>query len=119
MFVSRYERREIARLRREQTIYEPPAATFDTSDNWDNCLKFADPAVRGLLHELKHHGYEVPEVGGDIKGEDGRIVCSNIELVWHRSKEAVVLEDDRDKKALEDAGWTVFFPQELLDELGD
>jgi hypothetical protein len=119
MFVSKYERREIARLRREQAVYKPPVAISHASDDWDNCLNFADPAVKGLLHELKHHGYEVPEIGGDIKGSDGRIACSNIELVWHNSKEAVVLEDGRDRQALEEAGWTVFSPQELLDELGD
>ena len=82
-------------------------------------MKYADPAVRGLLHELQHHGYEVPEVGGDVKGPDGRIVCSNIELVWQNTREAVVLEDGDDKRVLERVGWTVFFPQELLDELGE
>jgi 5-methylcytosine-specific restriction endonuclease McrA len=117
MFVTRAERQAIQRLRREQKRYTPPKSSTTSSEKWSQAKSLADPAVFGLLDELMAQGYDVPEVGGDVLDGTSRVICSNVELLWRDLKEAVLLSDGADANALSSAGWTVFFPQQLLDDL--
>lgn len=117
MFVHRHERQKIQALRKAQKLYKGPRPRSTKKTDWHDALEFADPAMHGLLDELSRQGYEVPEVGYDIANKSGRVIYSNAELAWPKHREVVVLQDEPDLEKVRHAGWTVFFPQELLDNI--
>jgi hypothetical protein len=120
LFVKRLDRKTIQGLRRQQRVYKAPKANSFDIDDWQEALLIADPAVQGLLHELRAQAYPVPEIGTDITHpESRRIIYSNAELAWPSLQEVVVLERSEECAKLEELGWKVFTAQGLLDWLND
>jgi len=118
LFVSHSDRRVIQALRQEQKLYEKAPSGSTAKSDWSDAFLNADPAVHGLLFELRAQNHPVPEVGADVVDSGTRrVIYSNAELVWADQKEVVVLAQDDDYKKLEAKGWSVFTAQDLLDYL--
>ena len=106
LHVSHEDSRQIAKLRREQGL-------TDAVRSWDLVAQRADPAVDGLIDELRRRGESIPEVGFPI--ESGGQTVALLELAWPAQRRGVAILPD-EIKAAERAGWTVLDVQRALDQ---
>ena len=106
LHVSHQDNRKIAKLRREQGIAE-------TFRSWDLVAQRADPAMDGLIDELRRSGERVPEVGYPI--ETGGRTIALVELAWPAQRRGVAISAD-DIHAAEGAGWRVLDARQALEQ---
>lgn len=52
LFVSKSDRTLIQTFRKAQRLYKAPEANSTSAADWDEAIKYGDPAVHGLLFEL-------------------------------------------------------------------
>ena len=107
LHISHQDNQQIAKLRREQGL----AAAFRS---WDLVAQRADPAMDGLIHELRREGERIPEVGFPLESGGGLIAL--LELAWPAQRRGVAISAD-DIHAAERAGWRVLDAQQALEEL--
>lgn len=101
--VSHADMQTITRLRREQL---PPQ-----SGDWSEAYELADPAVHGELKLMEKQGFDAPEIGHEIVGETGAVVCE-LEAAWPNAQQAIAIHrPDPMPAALE--SWKVFELGEL------
>ena len=86
MHVALDDIRLINRLRRTQNIITPEDL------NWNDTIKYADPAVHGILSYAKKQGYSPPEVGYEVTDKQGRVIVE-LELAWPDTKYGVFIGD--------------------------
>ncbi|WP_417421272.1 HNH endonuclease [Halomonas sp.] len=99
MYVPRKDRLTVSRLRREQSQVK-------IGSGWDAIVKFADPAVEGLIAQCRAAGVPAPdECGSDLVNDKGEVVA-NLELAWWGSNIGVAI-NEQDIQASRKLGWRV------------
>ncbi len=88
--------RTLNRVRRRQGI-------IPQASSWNDALKYADPALGGLLEHGRSKDFDAPEVAYEIINNEGHVTA--LELAWPKSKYGVYI--DRDKPEAP-AGWEVY-----------
>lgn len=105
LHVSHKHSQQIARLRREQGI--------DTAvRDWNLVSERADPAMHGLIDELRRRGETPPEVGYPVESADRQAL---LELAWPSQTRGVAISP-ADIEAAQRLGWSVREPKQALDE---
>ncbi|MCW7556034.1 hypothetical protein NX722_26080 [Endozoicomonas gorgoniicola] len=74
MHVSRQNIMQINALRREQGL-------LNRLEDWKDVYKFADPALHGVLNLCQQAGEHAPEVGYEIRTEQGEYVTT-LDIAW-------------------------------------
>ena len=108
LYVSHRDSQQIAKLRRKQGL----AAAF-RSWNWDRVAQWADPAMDGLIDELRRRCRSVPKVGYPI--ESGGRTVARLELAWPAQLRGVAISPD-DIEAAKGEGWRVLDAQQALEQ---
>lgn len=88
--------RLINRLRREQNRL---------GDSWDQALKLADPAIFGVLDQLRASNWAAPEIGFELADATGAVAVE-LEAAWPQKRFAIVIEPTDQEKAMT-LGWRV------------
>ena len=104
LHVSHEDSQRIAMLRREQGV------SGDATD-WRQVAKLADPAMDGLIDEMRRSGERAPEVGWPVRS-DGHAVAL-LELAWPSRRYGVALSGEV-IDAARAAGWDVVDVQTAL-----
>ena len=73
MHVERNKIEKINALRREQGLMKQ-------LNSWDTVFKFADPALHGLLNLVQQKGFQEPEVGYELRSEQGEL--TTLDVAW-------------------------------------
>lgn len=110
MHVPRDDRLTVSRLRREQSQVTLGAG-------WEAIVRYADPAVEGLIAQCRASGVPAPdECGADIVDATGEVVA-NLELAWHRPKVGVAITT-QDREAATRLGWRVGEVNNTIEHIG-
>jgi len=104
MTVPHKSRQEIAHLRREQRVL--------IISDWKDVFKLADPGLTGVLHYLKNNKVKLPEVGFDVKDENG-VVIANLELAWPHVKVSISISKENARLA-KTQKWRVYSVESAL-----
>ncbi len=107
LHVSHENSQQIAKLRREQGV---DAA----APSWNLVSKRADPAMYGLIDELRRRGETPPEVGYPIESADHPKAF--LELAWPSQTRGVAISP-ADIDAAQRQGWSVREPKQALYEV--
>ena len=106
MHVPHTDTQQIAKLRREQGLHK-------AVQDWHLVSERADPAMHGLIDELRRRGETLPEVGYPVESADR--APAFLELAWPAHTRGVAISP-ADKEAAQRLGWNVREPKEALDE---
>ena len=95
MCVSRKDVQHINHLRREQGI-------VNIEDTWSQAIRFADPALQGVMNHCRQRGMPPPKVAHPIYSQSQQVIAE-LELAWPARKEGIYLGDKPDID-----GWSLF-----------
>lgn len=104
MHVKHADSQLLNRLRREQGLLE--------DNDWSKVIKYADPAVHGILLHCQKGGYSAPKVGYEAIDQRGEVVAE-FELAWPVKKLAVALHSVESM-----SGWRVLGLNEAIEFFG-
>ena len=107
MHVPHKDTQQIAKLRRNQGLNK-------AVKDWPLISERADPAMHGLIDELRRRGETPPEVGYPV--ESAGSATAFLELAWPARTRGVAISP-ADKDAAQRQGWNVREPKEALDEV--
>ena len=83
LFVSHADMMLVSKLRREQGVIET---------GWVEALKYADPAVKGVLGIFQSQGMPAPVIGYEMVNHDSEVICE-VEAAWPEKKYAIYIRD--------------------------
>ncbi|MEJ5365393.1 MAG: hypothetical protein WHS86_09850 [Desulfosoma sp.] len=95
---------------------EPPELSSQRaglSPDWDQVLKFVDPALRPVLDLAAQKGLPPPQVGFELQGDDGGVIAQ-AEAAWEDARLAWLRDDEMEfAPVFADAGWQTAFLAEV------
>lgn len=109
MFVSHEKTQRLNRLRREQALQR--------TENWEDVYSLADPGMHGVIDILTRYQISLPEVGGDVQDQKGKVVAE-LELAWPHQKVGVAV-DKEDAVAATKCGWKVYSMRHALSKVNE
>ena len=107
LHVPHEDSQQIAKLRRDQGL-------ADAVRTWDVVSQRVDPALDGLIHELRRRGGRPPEVGYAVESP-GR-PSAFLKLAWPSQTRGVAISEN-DIEAAQQLGWEVREPKQALDDV--
>ena len=106
LHVPHRDSQQIAKLRRDQGIDAPVR-------DWGLVAERADPAMYGLIDELRRRGETPPEVGYSVESADRPVAF--LEVAWPSQARGVAIAR-ADIEVAQALGWSVREPKHALDE---
>lgn len=97
----------ITRLRREQGLLP--------DSDWEDALRYCDPALKGVLAACRSEGAPVPEIGLDVQ-DGGGAVIGVLEIAWPKPRIGIAISTE-DQAAGGEAGWSVWPWTEALENI--
>ncbi len=95
MCVRRKDVQYINQLRREQGI-------SNIEDSWAQAVRYADPALRGVMDHCQRRNMPPPKVAHPIYDQSQKVIA-DLELAWPGRKEGIYLGDKPDI-----GGWSLY-----------
>ena len=93
----------VSRLRRDQGVI---------ASGWEDALKYADPAIKGVLGIYKKRGMPAPVIGYEMVNLESEVICE-VEAAWPTKKTAIYIRDTGVEKL---SGWNLYSLTEAIQD---
>jgi hypothetical protein len=85
MYISHTDMQLLTRLRRKNNA---------RPGSWEKALELADPAVYGALTLLQKNGFDAPEIGYEVQGNNNTVIAE-FEAAWPKKRYALIVAEEQ------------------------
>lgn len=103
LFIPHADMMLVSRLRRDQGVI---------ASGWEDALKYADPAIKGVLGIYKKRGIPAPVIGYEMVNRESEVICE-VEAAWPAKKTAIYIRNTGVEKL---SGWKLYSLTEAIQD---